>query len=215
MSCEAARPQRRTALGWLMLGLIAGLAVFYGYVLWLAAHPHVDEAYRRTFMTGEFGVFPKSDDFKGEDGLAYAMGRTLNVRDPEQRRSLSRFDWEHNEQPNVTLRGGVGRLFLHVTGEPDAAKRAHRLSIGLRCRIPLDQAGDVDVSVNGVVVGSADCGKGRVTIEGLVPAGLLGVETYDTITIRRTIGSLYERILTRLGFRVQAVELVALTISPI
>ncbi len=214
MSCEVSRPQRRTVLGWLMLVALAGLVAFYGYVLWLAAHPHVDEAYRRTFITGEFGVFPQSDDFKGEDGLAYPIGKTLNFRDPEQRRNLSRFDWEHNEQPDVTLRGGVGRLYLHVTGEADAAKHTHRISVVLRCQIPLDQAGDVDVSVNGVVVGSGDCGKGRVTIDGLVPAGLLGGQTYDTITIRRTIGSLYERILTRLGFRIQAVELVSLTISP-
>ncbi len=214
MSCDAVRPQRRTLLGWLMLVVLAGLAAFYGYVLWLAAHPHVDEAYRRTFMTGEFGVFPGADDFKGADGLAYPVGKTLNFRDPEQRRNLSRFEWEHNEQPDVTLRGGVGRLYLHVTGEADAAQHSHRISVVLRCHIPLDQAGDVDVSVNGTVVGSADCGKKRVTIDGLVPAGLLGAQTYDTITIRRTIGSLYERIMTRLGFRIQAVELVSLTISP-
>lgn len=214
MSCEVAHVKRRTVTGWLMLACIASLAVFYGYVLWLAARPHVDEAYRRTFLTGEFGVFPQSDDFKGEDGLAYPVGKTLNFRDPEQRRNLSRFDWEHNEQPDVTLRGGVGRLYLHVTGEADAAKVAHRIKVVLSCHIPLDQAGDVDLSVNGVVVGSVDCGRGRVTIDGLVPAGLLGAETYDTITIRRTIGSLYERILTRLGFRIQAVELVALTILP-
>jgi hypothetical protein len=48
-----------------------------------------------------------------------------------------------------------------------------------------------------------------------VPAQLIGVARYDTIEIRREAGSLYERMLTRLGGRAQAVELVSLTISPI
>lgn len=217
MSCEARRdpaPARRSIAGWLTLAAISVVIGVYVHVFGLVLAPHVDEAYRRTFVTGEFGVFPEANAFAPGGGLDYQMGSLVDLRQPDQRRWLSRFEWEHNEQPIVTLRGLTGHLYLHITGEPDAGQRAHKLAIALRCRIAHDEAGDVDVRVNGESVGSVDCGSGMASLEADLPVGRIGVKTYDVIEIRRSAGSLYERILTRLGLRARAVELVAFSIAP-
>ncbi|MDR3373591.1 MAG: hypothetical protein P4L98_07670 [Ancalomicrobiaceae bacterium] len=208
MSCEPAVPRRRTLLGWLLLALLACLVGFYLHVLGLVATPHVDEAYTRAYLTGEFAVYPSSVGWRPGDGLDYTPGTFTDLRGSEARRNwLARFDWHRVGTPVVTLVGYSGRLFLHLTGEPDAASQRHRLRLGLVCRLPLEHAGDLVVSVNGTEVARAYCGEGLLIIDRFVPAGLLGARRYDEIRIDRTRASIFETILTRLGFRADAVEL--------
>jgi hypothetical protein len=206
-------PPRRGLVGWLLLLPIAAMLAFYGYVAALVANPHVDEAYRRTFLTGEFAVYPTVDSWKPGNGLDYRVGAYLDFRRSDMRQWLSRSDWHRMDTATVTLRGASGRLFLHMIGEPDVAARRHKLTVDLVCRLSMHHASEIEVSVNGRVVGSADCGDGAVTIEADLPAGSLGGVQYDEITISRAEGSVFERIATRLGFRAQAVELTSLSIE--
>jgi hypothetical protein len=193
---------------------IVAMIVFYGYVAILVANPRVDEAYRRTFLTGEFSVYPTVDAWKPGDGLDYGVGSYIDFRRPDMRQWLARQDWHRVDTPGVTLRGTSGRLFLHLTGEPAPATRPHRLTIGLFCALSARHAGEIEVSVNGRVVGTTEeCSDGPVSIEADLPPGSLGRNRYDEITISRDAGSLFERIATRLGLRAQAVELASLSID--
>lgn len=208
MSCEPAIPRRhRSFLGWLSLAALACLVGFYLHVLGVIVTPHVDEAYTRAYLTGEFAVYPSSSGWAPGDGLDYTPGTFVDLRGHNPRRWLARFDWRRVDTPVVTLIGYSGRLFLHLTGEPDAAARRHRLRLGLVCHLPLEHAGDIVVSVNHTEVGRAYCGEGLLIIDRFVPAGLLGVRRYDEIRIDRSRDSIFETILTRLGFRADAVEL--------
>jgi hypothetical protein len=215
MSCnrEPAPHSRRGVLGWLLLLPIAGLLAFYAAVALAVTHPNVDEAYRRTFLTSEFSIFPASDTWKPGDGLDYAIGTYIDFRRSDMRNWLSRLDWHRVDRPSVTLRGTFGRIYLHLTGEADPTQRRHRLTVWLDCRLSLRHAGEIEVSVNGRAVGSADCGEGAIRIEADLPAGSLGATRYDQIDVARTEGSVIERIATRLGLRAQAVELVGLEVD--
>ena len=127
MSCEPAIPRHRTPLGWLLLALLACLVGFYLHVLGLVATPHIDEAYTRAYLTGEFAVYPSSVGWQPGDGLDYTPGTFTDLRGNQTRRNwLARFDWHRVDTPVVTLVGFSGRLFLHLTGEPDAASRDHQ-----------------------------------------------------------------------------------------
>jgi hypothetical protein len=192
---------------------IATLLAFYAYVALLVRLPHVDEAYRRTFLTGEFLVYPTSDSWKPGGGLDYPVGTYIDFHRGDMRNWLARPDWTYADKPIVTLRGTTGRLFFHLTGGADAAKRRHKLTLWFACHLPTGEAGDLDVSVNGLAVAAVDCGEGPAKIEADLPAGSLGVQGYDEIALTRAEGSLIVRIATRFGFRAQAVELVGMEVD--
>jgi hypothetical protein len=225
MSCEgthvgqsAGPPPRlrrpgRTLAGWLLLAPIAALMVFYAYVATLVVNPHVDEAYTRTFLTREFQLYPTADGWKPGDGLDYVVGTYVDFHRHDMRRWLGRLGWQRFDTPTVTLRAISAGIYLHLVGEADPGLKRHKLTIALICRLPLYHAGEIEVIVNGHAAGSADCGEGAVTIEADLPAGSLGVHTYDTIEIARDEGSVFERIATRLGLRAQAVELAAMAVD--
>ena len=216
MSCEPAdaTPQKSRGLfGWLLVAVIFGLVAFYAHVVALLMNPHMDEVYRRTFLTGEFSVYPSTGAWKPGDGLDYSIGTYVDFSRPEMRKWLGRFDWRGDDAPTVTLRGISGRLYLHVVGENDIASRQHRLSLSLNCRILPHHAHEIEVLVNGRSVAIADCIAGAITIDAQLAPGQLGVNRYDEIAIMRDEGSLFERIMTRVGLRAQAVELVGLSVD--
>jgi hypothetical protein len=216
MSCNQevqCEHQRRGILGWLLLVPIVCLLAVYAEVAIVATHPNVDEAYRRTFLTSEFSVYPASDSWKPDDGLDYPVGTYVDFHRSDMRNWLSRLDWHRVNTPNVTLRGTSGRLFLHLVGEADPVQHRHRLIVWLDCHLSLRHAGEAQVSVNGRAVGSADCGESAMRIEADLPPGSLGAVRYDQIDVARTEGSVIERIATRLGLRAQAVELVGIEVD--
>jgi len=200
-------------LGWLLIVCIAALLAFYAYVAMLVRLPHVDEAYTRTFLTGDFSVYPASDSWKPGDGLDYPVGSYIDFHRGDMRNWLARLDWIHVNKPVVTMRGTSARLFLHVTGETVPATRRHKLTMWFMCHLPTGEAGDLDISVNGRAVAAADCGEGAARIEADLPAGSLGARRYDEIALSRAEGSLIQRIATRLGFRARAVELVGMEVD--
>ena len=217
MSCEPG-PQPiagRSLSGWLILLLLPVLAAFYLHVFSVIARPQVDEAYRRTYLTGEFAVYPAADGWKPGDGLDYRPGTLIDLRQSEQRNWLARFDWHRVDTPTVTLRGFAGRLFLHLPETDDAATRRHRLRLGFVCKLSAQHGGRLSALVNGTYVGDVYCGMGAVQIDAIVPAGVLGQRRYDEITIHRLDGGLLERLETRLGLRVHGVELAWFQIDPI
>ncbi len=208
MSCEATvEAGDRSVGGWLLLVLLAALVLFYLHVFSLIAAPHVSEAYRRTYFTGEFAVFPEAKGWAPRGGLDYRIGTFVDLRRPEMRVWVARFDWRRVETPAVTLFGFSGRLFLHVVDSPGAETRPHRLRLGFMCRLTVDHASDLFVAVNGRDIGRAPCSSGPVVFDAAVPAGLIGARAFDEISIRRASASVVEHLLTRLGFRADAVQL--------
>ena len=213
VSSRSKRSARRGPLGWMLLLPVAAMLVFYVYVGVLFFRPHVSEAYRRTFLTGEFAIFPAADSWKPGDGLDYQVGTRLDFGRTDMRQWLARLDWRRVDTEAVTLRGAAGRVFLHLVGEDDPAARRHRLTLQLTCRQTARHAGPISVRVNGETVGGADCGDGALTIEADLPPGSLGVNRYETIEITRPEGGFFERIAMRLGLRADAVELMSLTVD--
>lgn len=205
MSCEPDRarsPSGRTALA-----LLAGVVVFHLVVLASIASPDIDETYRRTYVTGEFSIYPGAAPFGDGDGLDYRPGRAVSFGPEEGRKYLARFDWRRGDGPVPNLGTASGRLFLHVTAGQSTGRRAHRLRLGLTCRLPAGEEVRLEASMNGVRLGSILCGQDRVEADLAVPAGLLGSRRYDEIAITRPSEGLADDIRTRLAFNHDAVGL--------
>jgi hypothetical protein len=206
MSCEV-EPPRRSLAGRIALAGVGAAALFYLYVATLVAAPDIGESYRRTYVTGEFSILPNADSFGAVDGLAYPLGRRVSLRLDDARKHLARFDWNRGERPLPTLGGFTGRLFVHLPAAGTGGGLPHRLRLGLVCAMPETDVAVLDVAVDGRAIGSALCGRGRVTIDLAIPVGLLGDERYDEITLTRRSTGLGDRIATRLGLRRDAVGL--------
>ncbi|TBW40291.1 hypothetical protein EYW49_03675 [Siculibacillus lacustris] len=205
MSCDPA--PRRTAAGRLALAAVAGLAGLYGVVLSMVLTPEIGEAYRRTYLTGEFSILPDADSLGTDDGLAYRPGRRVSLRADEGRKHLARFDWRRDVQPAPTLDAFSGRLFLHLPPAIAGGASAHRLHFGVTCAMPEGEVATLDVAVDGRPVGTVACSRGPVTADLPLPRGLLGARRYDEITLTRRSSGFGDRILTGLDFRHDAVAL--------
>jgi hypothetical protein len=204
---------RRGVAGWLMLAAVAALALFYVWPLHAALFPNVDEGYRRNFITKEFNAYPTSPVFKGKNGLGYTLGKTVVFDDEVPRLILSRYDWLGWDDVGPYMAGMRGRVFLHMENAPAILGRSLRLSLGLLCNMPKGSRSSLIVDVNGTQVGTIPCRREAVTAHMIVPAGLMGVKTYDQITLRREPADLMERVKTRLGLRYDAVSLKQMTIT--
>lgn len=205
----------RSAAGWAGLAVAAGFALFYAAVVWAALRPAVDEAHRRTFMTGEFGVYPAAAVFGPDGGLAYAPGERVALALPAGRRHLARFDWLREPGRPPALRGVAGRLFLSV---PRLARRgdlAHRLALRFACAPPPGESARLAVRVNGVPAGEADCALGRSILTATLPPGRFGVLDFDEIRVERLDLDAWERVLLRLGLGGRAVALEAFSVTPL
>jgi hypothetical protein len=177
MSCEPKRGLR----GVLALIGVAALAVEYVAVAAAVATPDVDEAYRRTWMTGEFSVYPQSDAFAGVDGLTLVPGRIAHLTDRVERRSLSRFGWDRDEDGAPTLDEAIGHFYFRLPdGKPDAA--VHRLQLGFDCPTASTPQ-TFAVSVDGRRVGSADCRAGAAAGGVSLVIGRLDARTYHDVAI--------------------------------
>jgi hypothetical protein len=194
-----------------MLIATAALALFYLLPLKAALFPDVDESYRRTFITGEFGGYPTSPVFKGENGLGYKLGTTVTLNAERPRLILARYDWLGWEDDGPYMKGMRGRVFLHMEDRFAIAGRPLRLSLGFVCAMPKHAGASLTVTVNDTAVGSLPCRRGAVTAHFTVPAGVMGVHAYDRITVTRS-GGWWERLKTRLGLRYDAVVLEELAI---
>lgn len=210
--CEATAT--RTASGWLMLAASAALALFYVLPLKAALTPSVDEGYRRNFITREFGAYPTSPVFKGENGLGYKLGTTVVLNAEKPRLILSRYDWLGWDEEGPYMRGMEGRLFLHMEDRVAAYGRSLRLSLGFVCAMPRGAGATLTVTVNDTKVGTLPCRRGAVTAHFTVPAGTMGLKAYDQITISRAPDGWWERVKTRLGLRYSAVALEEIAIRP-
>jgi hypothetical protein len=205
MSCDpngARSPSGRLALGGLALVLALHLVV-----LAAIASPNVDETYRPTYVTGEFSIYPGAAPFGMGDGLDYRPGRAVALGPDEGRKYLARFEWRRWDLPVPNLGAFSGRLFLHVTAGQPTGRRAHRLRLGLTCRLPPGEEVRLEASMNGVPLGPIVCGRGPVEVDLLVPAGLLGSRRYDEIAITRPSEGLVDDIRTRLALRHDAIGL--------
>jgi hypothetical protein len=204
---------RRGVAGWLMLAATAALALFYVWPLHAALFPAVDEGYRRNFITKEFNAYPTSPVFMGKNGLGYTLGKTLVFDAEVPRLVLSRYDWLGWEDEGPYMAGLQGRVFLHMEDARAVLGRSLRLSLGILCNMPKGSRASLVVDVNGTKVGTVPCRREAVTAHIVVPAGLMGVKTYDQITLSRQPSGLWERVATRLGLRYDAVSLKQMTIT--
>jgi hypothetical protein len=205
----------RSARAWLLIAACFGMALFYAYVVWIARHPTVGEAYQRTFMTGEFAVYPQSTQFRPRDGLAYQPGTTIEVADKPARWYLSRFDWWRFHPPVPYLRNRDGRVFMSIPTAARRPDRPHRLVMEFTCRYPAGTSVDLAISVNGTPVGRLACAQGSVRLDTVLPAGLFPRAAYEEIRIERPDLSLWERVATRVSLRFDAVALDRFSITPL
>lgn len=206
---------RRTPAGWALLAASAALALFYLHVVRTALNPDVSEAHRRTFITGEFAVFPQSRVFLPGDGLAYAPGATVEVATFRGRAHLARFDWWRFAVPKPWLKKQDGRVFLSV---PEPLRRPdlpHRLRLEIACAYPSGASALLAVSVNGAPLGQAICAQGLVAFERDLPAGLFPAGAYEEIRISRPGLNWVERLAIGLGLRYDAVALERFSITPL
>jgi hypothetical protein len=205
MRCDAAARPRTLADGAVLLAL-AALIVFYGAVAFMILSPRMDEEYRRTFVTREFGAYPTSKVFDGRNGLDYAPGTRADLSKSKQRLHLNRFEWPWRGPPGARMRGWSGRIFVHVRDDLRRPDRPHRLTLGAVCAFPAGIAGIFEVRVNGTPVGGFRC-DGRadpMTFSAEIPPGLIGSLKYDEITVERTPEGWQDRLATRLGLRFAA-----------
>lgn len=207
MSCEpAATPDwsdpppaalSRGARGWLSFAAIGVMLLVFAVTLWKIAHPNVDEAYRRTFITREFAIYPTSPIYGGRNGLTYELGRRVQLADSESRWYLGRYEFYRFDKVTPFLKGFRGRLYFHLKPETRAVDKPHRLAMQITCRFDDKPATELAVSVNDVPLGSMPCGNGSATFEATLPAGLIGARDYEKIEIRRTPRDLADRLETR------------------
>lgn len=204
----------RDARGWAALAVAAGLAAVYAAVVWAALNPAVSEAHRRTFMTGEFGVYPAAEIFGPDGGLAYAPGEPAALALPAGRRHLARFDWLREPGRPPTLRGLEGRLFLSVPRPERRGDLPHRLTLRFACAHPPGEGALLAVRVNGAPAGEIACGFGRSLFTATLPPGRFGVLDVDEIRVSRPGLGMWERAAIRLGLS-PAVALEAFSVTPV
>lgn len=214
MRCEATEIDR----GWRRVAVLAAfwaLVALYGVVLFAILSPRWDEAYRRNFVTGEFGAYPTSPVFGGRNALAVDLDRPVSFGSPTGRFILNRFDWVGKEGVPHGLDRLSGRIFIHLPPETGAAERALTLRLSVRCAFPAAVAGRFRVMVNGAAVGGFVCADrpGDSVVAIPLPAGALGVNSYDGITVEREAEGWRDRVATELGMRRQAFKLVGLEIA--
>jgi hypothetical protein len=208
MQCETA--DRKRGFGdWAVLAVLGALVLFYAGVLGMILKPRYDEDFRRTFVTGEFGVYPPSEVFKGRNGLDYAPGTRVDLTRPKPRLYLNRFDWLWQGDPGPRLKKLSGRIFVHVEDALRRPDRPHRLSIAAVCAYPAGIAGRFRVSVNGSDVGGFTCADHPepFVFSADLPAGAIGVLEYDEIRLTREPEGLSDRLATAFGMRIPGFQM--------
>jgi hypothetical protein len=203
----------RTPSGWLALAALAVVVGFLGLAVYKIANPTADEAYRRTFMTGEFPLNPNAPAFRPDGGLAYVPGTRHDLVPFRQRRYFARFDWRRFDPKVPYLTGFMGRLFLSVPDRARAEGKPHRLTLWFACRFPEGEFADLAVSVNGTGLGAARCAAGDTVFEATIPAGVFPKSTYEEIRVTRTPDGFRPWLLNRLSLRYDAVALTAFEIK--
>lgn len=209
MSCEPAPPPAwtdppapplsRGLTGWASFAAVAVMMGIFALTLWQVAHPRVDEAYRRTFITREFAIYPTSPVYAPRNGLTYELGRRIPLAEGTNRWFLARYDFYRFDKVTPFLKGFRGRLYFHLPPPSRAVDRPHRLAMQITCRFPDKPLTELSVTVNGTPVGVVPCADGPSLFEATVPPGLIGARDYEMIEIRRTPRDLADRIETRFG----------------
>jgi hypothetical protein len=207
MSCEPATvpewtdpppaPFARGIRGWLAFAAIGGMLVVFAITLWRIANPNVDEAYRRTFITREFAIYPTSPVYGGRNGLTYELGRRVQLAEGNNRWYLARYEFYRFDKVTPFLKGFRGRLYFHLPPMTRQPEKPHRLAMQITCRFDDKPATEMAVSVNGTPIGVVPCANGSATFEATLPPGLIGARDYDMIEIRRTPRDLSDRFETR------------------
>ncbi len=191
------------------------LVAFYLAVGGMILHPRVDDDYRRTYLTREFGAYPPSAFFKGRNGLDYVPGETADLTDPKRRLLLNRFDWIWRGPPGPRLDGTKGRIFVHVVDEARRPDMPHRLSLTLVCRFPEGVVGRFGVTVNGKPATAFTCPAGDqpFTVSAELPAGSIGAERYDAIVVTRELEGFSDRVATAVGALLSSFSLVSFKVE--
>lgn len=206
-------PTSRTPAQWLTLVALGLVIGFLALALYKVRNPTADEAYRRTFMTGEFPLNPNAPAFQPDGGLAYLPGTRHELVPFKQRRYFARFDWRRFDPQVPYLVGFVGRLFVSVPERARVADAPHVARLWFICRFPDGEFADLAVAVNGTPIGSVRCAKGDVVFEGVIPAGVFPHAAYEEIRITRTPDGFYPWLLNRLSLRYDAIALTAFEVS--
>lgn len=206
---------RRRPAGWAGLAFALACAAFYLHVARTALNPEVSEGYRRTFITGEFAVYPTSPVFRPADGLAYTPGAVVQVADRLGRAHLARFDWWRYARPKPWLKRSDGRVFLSVAPDLRRPDLPHRLRLGLTCAYPPGRGATLAIFVNGRAVAQAPCARGPVEIDAILPPGVFPTQAWEEIRIARPGLSWSERLAIRLGLRFDAVALDSFSVAPV
>lgn len=193
------------------------LVAFYAAVGLLVLNPRTDEPFRRTFVTGEFGAYPVSPFFEGANGLDYRPGDAVDFTRPVARHLLNRFDWIWTGPPGPHLDGWRGRIFLHVADGARRPEAPHRLVLTMAYAADRAFVGRFAVAVNGRDAGGFSCPDrpGPFTFDALLPAGAIGRETYDGITLTRLPEGPADRLGTLVGARIAGFSLLALKLEPL
>lgn len=192
MSCNVSLPCRRSVL----IALIP-LLVLYGLAFHALITPLGDEAYRRTFVTGEFGTYPLAVQFNGKNALDVATGEKIDLLSERGRLLLGRFDWRKFDPDTPYLVSTEGSIFLHRP-EEDEARLGLTLHLTIAC-------GMVDYRMlellhQGQPVWHGRCEGPKTVIS--VPLRSSGDKSgYHQITLRRLGLPLSEHWAMRIGLR--------------
>ena len=205
MSCEV----RQRGRGFFLTATLI-LVASYAVAVHALLTPRWTEAYRRTFATGEFGIYPRAQQvLDGKNGLGGGLGERVDLGSPRGRRLLGRFEWRKFDPTAPYMVGTQGSIFVRL---PDEA----RSDIGLILRLEL-QCGrtglsGLDVLVQGKTVYSGPCDKAETKLS--VPFNLSSDrDEYTEIQFRRSGLTWLDELRIRIGlsyedFAVKSLEIV-------
>lgn len=197
-----------------LLFVLACLASFYFAVGYAILNPNIDEDYRRTYVTQEFGVYPSSPIFDGVNPLLYKLGSMHRFDTQEGQRLLSRFDWLTWKDRSPFLKGLDGRVFIKL--ENNTTKAAlFKLTLGIKCAFQWRRNKLISFNFSSIRVGDGVCDQGENEFVFIVPADILRWNDYNEIDISRRNIDFPERVRTRLGLRSRAVEIMYFKIEPL
>jgi hypothetical protein len=194
--------------------IILSLGGFYSAVGHALLNPNVDEDYRRTYITGEFGAYPSSPIFNGSNPLLYKIGTIHRFDTEENQLLLSRFDWLTWRDGSSFLKGANGRIFPKLENKIIETS-VFKATFGIKCSFPEKVSTHISFSVSSNLVGSGVCNQEANEFVFLIPANLLRWNEYNQIDVAICGVDLLERVKTRLGLRSRAVEIMYFKIEPV